>query len=82
MKTTVEISDGLARAAKRLAAEENTTLRALIESGLERILEERGERTTFHLRDASFRGRGLQPEFRAAGWDRIRAAAYGEDHGG
>jgi len=29
MKTTVEISDDLARAVKRLAAEENTTLWAL-----------------------------------------------------
>jgi len=34
MKATVEISDDLAEAVRRLAAEENTTLRALIEASL------------------------------------------------
>lgn len=82
MKTTVEISDDLAQAVRRLAAEENTTLRSLIEAGLRRILEERQERPTFHLRDASFRGEGLQPEFREAGWERVREAAYGVESGG
>lgn len=81
-KTTVEISDTLAREAKRLAAEENTTLRALIEAGLERILEERSHTPSFRLRDASFGGEGLQEEFAAAGWDRTREAAYGAERGG
>jgi hypothetical protein len=81
MKTTVEISDQLAEEAKRLAARENTTLRELIEAGLRLILRQRLRGTPFKLRDASFRGRGLQPEFRDAGWDRIREAAY-EGRGG
>jgi hypothetical protein len=34
MKTTVEISDGLLDEARRLAAREATTVRALIEAGL------------------------------------------------
>jgi len=82
MKTTVELSDDLAEAARRLAAEENTTLRALIEAGLRRILDERREVPPFQLRDASFCGSGLQPEFRDAGWERFREAAYGMERGG
>lgn len=82
MKTTVEISDDLAEAARRLAAEENTTLRALIEAGLRRILDERQRVPTFRLRDASFAGKGLQAEFREVGWERFREAAYGTERGG
>jgi hypothetical protein len=81
MKTTVEISDALAEAAKRLAMRERTTLRALIEAGLQKVLEERKQGRSFQLRDASFGGRGLQPEFRGADWERLREAAYGERGG-
>ena len=42
---------------------------------------DRLRRSRFHLRDASFGGRGLQPEFRDGDWQRIREAAY-EGHGG
>lgn len=75
MKTTIEVSDALFRAAKRLAAKRGTTLRALIEEGLRLVLATE-EQQTFHLRDASFDGCGLQPEFRDAGWDDVRRAAY------
>ena len=34
----------------------------------------------FRLRKASFKGTGLQPEFRQATWERLRDAAY--DHRG
>ncbi len=81
MKTTVELSDNLAEEAKRVAAREKTTLRALIEAGLRAILKERRKSTRFQLRDASFQGRGLQPEFRSESWERIREAAY-EERGG
>jgi hypothetical protein len=81
MKTTVEISDQLAEEAKTVAARDNTTLRTLIEAGLRLVLQERRRKGGFKLRDASFRGRGLQPEFRDAGWDRMREAAY-EGRGG
>lgn len=81
MKTTVEISDSLADEARELAAREKTTLRALIETGLRTVIRERRRRRRFRLRDASFGGRGLQPEFRDTGWDRIREAAY-EGRGG
>lgn len=76
MKTTVEISDALLKEAKRVASEEKTTLRALIEAGLRRTLESRQLGAEFHLRDAGFRGKGLQPEFRDGDWQQIRDAAY------
>lgn len=81
MKTTVEISEQLARQARELAERERTTLRALIEAGLRAVLRERRRRSHFELRDASFRGRGLQPAFRAGRWEQIREAAY-EGRGG
>jgi hypothetical protein len=81
MKTTVEIPDGLAEEARALARRERTTLRALIEAGLRQVLRERRGRARFALRDASFRGRGLQPGFRDGDWQRIREAAY-EGRGG
>lgn len=76
MKTTVEISDGLLEEARAVAAREGVTLRALIERGLRTVLHEAGGRQLFRLRRASFKGRGLQKEFAAAGWDELRDAAY------
>jgi hypothetical protein len=81
MKTTVDISDALAEEAKATAAREKTTLRALVEAGLRQVLRERRRKARFRLRDASFRGRGLQPAFRDVDWQRIREAAY-EGRGG
>jgi len=83
MKTTVEISDSVFRAAKEAAREDETTLRALIESGLRRVLEERarnrgGQR--FRLRDGSVKGDGLRPEWEGRSWSDLRDAAY-EGHG-
>ena len=76
MKTTIELSDELANAAKAHAARENITLRALIERGLHMVLQADRETEPFTLRDASVGGRGLQPDFRDAEWPRIREAIY------
>jgi hypothetical protein len=76
LKTTIEIADALAREVKELAARENTTLRELVESGLRLVLRERRKKPAFRLRGASFRGNGLQAEFRGADWERIRDATY------
>ena len=80
MKTTVEISDSLLREARRLAAREGVTLRALVERGLHRVIAETKHSAPFKLRHASFKGKGLQPEFHHASWDKLRDLAY-EDHG-
>jgi len=81
MKTTVNIADTLLSDAKRLAAQERTTLRALIEEGLRRVLERRQRRGPFQLRRASFRGKGLQPEITEGQWERTRDLIY-EGRGG
>ncbi len=81
MKTTLEISDPLLDQARKIAAREGTTLRALVEQGLRRVVEESSRDEPFRLRDASVKGRGLRPELADAGWDEIRRLAYG-DRGG
>jgi hypothetical protein len=76
MKTTVEIPDPILSQARKVAAREGTTVRALIEEGLRKVLGERTRSGEFRLRKASFKGKGLHPEMRDAAWDRIRDAAY------
>jgi hypothetical protein len=81
MKTTIEIADPLLREARKLAAHEGVTLRALVERGLHRVVAETEAKTPFKMRRASFKGKGLQPEHRHAPWGKIRDAAY-EGRGG
>jgi hypothetical protein len=81
MKTTLDIPDPLLREARKVAARERTTLRALVEQGLRRVIAEKNRKPAFRLRKASFKGRGLRPELADAGWDRLRDRAY-EGRGG
>jgi hypothetical protein len=81
MKTTVEIPDSLLEAARKLASREGTTVRALVEEGLRRIIAERKRARVFRLRKATFKGDGLQPHVAGAPWERIRDMAY-EGRGG
>ena len=81
MKTTVNIPNNLFHEAKRLAAQQKTTLRSLLEEGLRRIIRERTETGNFRLEHASFRGKGLQPGVQAARWEQVRDLAY-EGRGG
>jgi hypothetical protein len=81
MKTTVDISDNLLEEAKKLAAREETTVRALIEQGLRQIITARKRPGVFRLRKATFKGQGLQPGISTATWDQIRDLAY-EGRGG
>jgi hypothetical protein len=76
IKTTVEIPNSLMRQARKLAAREHTTLRALVEEGLRRVTAERQRAKPFKLRKVSFRGRGLRPGMAGASWQQIRDAAY------
>ena len=81
MKTTVEISDALLREVRALAAREGVTLRTMVERGLHRVVADAKNGPPFKLRRASFKGQGLQAEFRDASWGRLRDAAY-EGRGG
>jgi hypothetical protein len=81
MKTTLDLPDPLLREARKIAARERTTLRALVEQGLRRIVADRKSAHPFRLRKASFKGKGLVPELRDADWDTLRDLAY-EGRGG
>ncbi len=76
MKTTIEISDPLLQKARRLAEEEDTTLRAIVERALRQFVEAREKAPRFRLQDTSVSGEGLSPEFQGRGWEAIRAAIY------
>ncbi len=76
MKTTIEIADSLFAEARQVASRDQTTLRALVEEGLRQIVRERKQRPRFRLREAGFRGKGLQPGLREDDWELIRKMAY------
>ena len=76
MKTTVEIADPLLRRAKREARRRGTTVRALIEEGLQLVLRGAGETSAYHLADCSVAGNGVRPELRDAEWDQILEIIY------
>ena len=78
MKTTIDISDSLLKAARQAARRDGTTLRALVEHGLRLALAERRQATAFDLRDASVDGRGLQLGAEGLSWEELRALAYGD----
>lgn len=78
MKTTIDIADALIERAKAVASREDTTLRALVEQGLRRVLSDHETAMPFELPDASFGGEGLQSGLHGAAWERIRDLAYGD----
>jgi hypothetical protein len=47
MKTTIQIPDSLFEEARKLAAKEKTTLKALVEEGLRLVLAKRKQHTPF-----------------------------------
>ena len=57
MKTTIELSDALFHSAKELASKSQTTMRALVEEGLRRVLKDAQAeaKPAFNLIDVSVR---------------------------
>ena len=76
MKTTVDLSDDLLAKVKLVATRERTTLRALLEEGLRLVLDKRSGSKAFHLRDASYKGKGVQPGVTEGDWDQLRDLIY------
>ncbi len=81
MKTTVDIPQSLLDEAKKLAANHRTTVKALVEEGLRRVIDEHQRSGGFHLRKATFKGEGLQPDMEGASWEGLRERIY-EGRGG
>ena len=77
MKTMVEITPALLARAKKLAAQRQTTLRALIEAGLRHVLAQEGEnKPRYRLPDARVNGQGMQSGIREGDWEQIRSLIY------
>lgn len=76
MKTTIEVSDALMLEAKTLAKAHNTTLRALVEQGLEQVLRDLREPKPHKMRDFSVGGEGLQPGQELLSWEEVRDMVY------
>ncbi len=76
MRTTIEINEALARQVRALMAERKTTLRALVEEGLRRIVEESRAAEPFRLRDASTGEGGLAEGVDDASWDTFSRFLY------
>lgn len=81
MKTTVDIPQSLLDEAKKLAATNRTTVKALVEEGLRRVISEHQRSEMFRLRKATFKGKGLQADMAGATWEAMRERAY-EGRGG
>lgn len=69
MKTTIEIPDPLLEEARKVAAAEGSSVRALVEAGLRRVLVDKRRRSGFRLRKVTFGGSGLQPGVSAAAFN-------------
>jgi hypothetical protein len=67
--------------ARKLAAREGVSLRALVERGLQRVLTETKETPPFRLRKVTFKGKGLHPEAQDLSWEQLIDLTY-EGRGG
>jgi hypothetical protein len=78
MQISIDLPSELLREARRLAREEGSTMRALLEERLREVLaRHRRQAGGFVLRDASVPGDGLSAEFADSGWAQIRETGYG-----
>lgn len=62
--------------ARQVAVREKTTVRALVEEGLRRVIEDRQRGSGFKLRKVTFKGDGLQAQAAGASWEQIREMIY------
>lgn len=75
MRTTIELSDALLRRVRRLASRRGTTMKALIEEGLRRVLED-DRPPAYRLPDLSYGSGGAPEGLDPTDWERIRDIAY------
>lgn len=74
MKTTVDLAPDLLEAAKAEARRRGITLRAIVEEGLQRLLD--SPPPEWELDDATVTGNGIRPEFRGRSFDELRDHIY------
>lgn len=76
MKTTIDIASNILQHTRDVARREGTTIRELVEEGLEMVLEKRATRKKKPIRPVTVGGHGLRTEFQDADWAKIRDAVY------
>lgn len=77
MKTTVEISDALLARARRVAKRTGRPLRALIEEGLRRVVDDAPQAAPFRLVDRSHGAAGDPDPLAEMTWAELRDEIYG-----
>lgn len=77
VKTTIEITDALLERARLQARRSGSTLRALVEEGLRRVLEDRPARSAYRLPDRSVGVRGGRNPLENLSWHELRDEIYG-----
>jgi hypothetical protein len=77
VKTTIDISDSLFDRAKRHSRKTGRPLRALVEEGLRRVLEEPETRPPYRLPDRSVGAAGGCNPLASMTWQDLRALIYG-----
>jgi hypothetical protein len=77
MKTTVVIADALLNRAKRHAKRTGRTLRAVIEEGLQRVLDDEAQPPAYRLPDCSVGKAGHPSPLEALSWQDLRDEIYG-----
>jgi hypothetical protein len=77
MKTTLEIQDALLERAKRHAKRVQRPLRAIVEEGLRRVLDEHSTHEAYVLPDASVGDHRASDPLEQLSWQDLRAEIYG-----
>ena len=78
MKSTFDINDALLERAKRHARRAGKPLRALIEEGLRRVLDEGAQTARYELPDRSVGKAGGPNPLEQLSWPELRHEIYGE----
>jgi hypothetical protein len=77
MKTALDIQDALLERAKRHAKRVHRPLRAIVEDGLRRVLDEGATRAPYTLPDASVGDPSDPDPLERLSWQDLRAEIYG-----
>ena len=72
VKTTIDISDALLERAKRRARQTGTSLRALVEEGLRRVLQAGADQPRYRLPDRSVGHSGRPDPLESLFWQDLR----------
>jgi hypothetical protein len=76
MKATIDIADNLLARAKAIAHRDQTTLRSLVEEGLDVVVQRRHQPAKQKIKFATFHGGARTEEFKNASWEQIRDEIY------